>query len=124
MTDRAVETTLFLNFAIHGAGIRELSFLLPAWMADSRIAVPMLRQKTVEPFASLQPPRAGAPAGKKPEAMVRVHVELQDDVMNDFRILVQSDRMLTPGSHVAPVPIVQTGRTNRQYVTLGDGRAR
>ena len=114
VTDRAVETTVFLNFAIRGAGIRELSFLLPAWMADSRIAVPMLRQKTIEPYTA--PVAAGE--GKKSEALVRVRVELQDDVMNAFRILVQSDRMLTSGAHAAPIPIVQTGRTNRQYVTL------
>ena len=49
MTDRALEETILLNFTIQHAGIRKLSFLLPATMADSRISVEKLRQKTVEP---------------------------------------------------------------------------
>ncbi|MGA2618168.1 MAG: autotransporter-associated beta strand repeat-containing protein [Thermoguttaceae bacterium] len=111
VTDRAVEETIFLNFSIQRAGIHELSVLLPDWMKDARISVPMLRQKSVE----------AVPAGAKPTSgtgMVRVKIELQDDVMNDFRILVENDRMLTPGGHTAPIPVVETGRTNRQYVTL------
>ena len=51
VTDRAIETTILLDFSIRTAGVREISFLLPGDMADSRIHVPMLRQKTVEPLA-------------------------------------------------------------------------
>ncbi len=110
VTDRAVEETIFLNFSIQRAGIRELSFLLPDWMTDARITVPMLRQKSIEPVA--------AGNAKPASGQVRVRIELQDDVMNAFRILVENDRLLTPGGHTAPIPVVETGRTNRQYVTL------
>ena len=37
--------------------------------------------------------------------MVRVRLELQDDVMNDLRVVIQSDRLLTPGAHTAPIPV-------------------
>ncbi len=49
VTDRALEETILLDFTIKNAGVRELSFLLPRGMEGSRISVPMLRQKTVEP---------------------------------------------------------------------------
>jgi hypothetical protein len=106
VTDRAVETTILLDFNIREAGIRNLSFLLPAEMADSRIFVPMLRQKTVEPV------------DKEPGSPVRVKIELQDDMMDELRVLVENDHLLTPGSHEAPVPCVEQGRMNRRYVAI------
>ena len=93
VTDRAIEETILLDFTIQNAGIRQLSFLLPGWMAGSRISVPMLRQKTVEPVS------------KEPGAPLRVKIELQDDVMGQLRVLVENDRLLTPGSHEAPIPV-------------------
>ena len=75
-------------------------------MAGSRISVPMLRQKTVEPVSK----EAGAP--------LRVRIELQDEVMDQLRVLVENDRLLTPGSHEAPIPTVELGRTNRRYVAI------
>lgn len=106
VTSRTVEETVFLDFTIRKAGIRELVFLLPAEMADARIRVPGLRQKTVEPAA-------GA-AG-----MVRVRVELQDEIMDQLRVVVQNDRLLEQKrDYTAPIPVVQTGRTDRQFVTM------
>ena len=106
VTDRAIEETILLDFTIRNAGVRELSFLLPAEMAGSRISVPMLRQKTVEPV------------GKEAGAALRVRIELQDEVMDQLRILVENDRLLTPGAHEAPIPTVELGRTNRRYVAI------
>jgi hypothetical protein len=106
VTDRAIEETILLDFTIRNAGVRELSFLLPANMAQSRISVPMLRQKTVEPV------------GKEAGSPLRVRIELQDEVMDQLRILVENDRLLTPGQHEAPIPTVELGRTNRRYVAL------
>jgi autotransporter-associated beta strand protein len=68
-----------------------LSFLLPASMADARIFANMLRRKTVSP---VDPKAAGSP--------VRVHLEFQGDVMNELRVQVRNDRLLTPGSAAAP----------------------
>ncbi|MFH1921663.1 MAG: hypothetical protein ABIP48_17500, partial [Planctomycetota bacterium] len=106
VTDRALEETLLLNFTIEQAGIRELEFLLPRWMAQSRIQVPMLRQKTIEP------------ADEKDESPLRVRLELQDDVMGQLRVLVENDRVLTAEAHTVPIPVVRTGRTLRQAVAL------
>ena len=97
VTDRAIEETIFLNYSIRNAGIHELTFLLPASMADARISTPMLRRKTVAARRS---------QGRRQPACA-VRLELQGDVMNDLRVLVENDRLLTPGSagpHTAPLP--------------------
>ena len=91
VTDRAIEETIFLNYSIRNAGIHELTFLLPASMADARISTPMLRRKTIAP---VDPKVADSP--------LRVRLELQGDVMNDLRVLVQNDRLLTPGDRTRP----------------------
>ena len=106
VTDRAIEETLLLDFTIREAGIRQLEFLMPRGMKESRIQVPMLRQKTIEP----------ADAGD--ESPLRVRLELQDDVMGELRVLVENDRELTGEAQVAPIPVVRTGRTVRQAVAL------
>jgi len=106
LTDRAIEETLLLDFTIREAGIRQLEFLMPRGMKESRIQVRMLRQKTIEPVD----------AGD--ESPLRVRLELQDDVMGELRVLVENDRELTGEAHVAPIPVVRTGRTVRQAVAL------
>ena len=85
VTDRALEETILLDFSIQNAGIREFSFLLPAEMADCRIKVPMLRQKTIEK------------AGKEPDSPIRVKIELQDEVKllkaaKDGRLVMEIER--------------------------------
>ncbi|MGA2030905.1 MAG: hypothetical protein ABSG68_01505, partial [Thermoguttaceae bacterium] len=79
VTDRAVEETIVLTYTIHRAGIRAVSFLLPASMADARISVPMLRQKTIEPVADTG--KASGTRTGKAGGMLRVRIDLQDDVM-------------------------------------------
>lgn len=106
VTQRAVEETILLEFNIQEAGIRAISFLLPASMRDARISAPMLRQKTIEPVAE--------DAAKR----VRVRLELQDEVMGDLRVLVENDRLMTAADYVAPIPTVETGGTDHRYVTL------
>ena len=106
VTDRTIEDAILLSWSIKNAGIREVSFLLPGWMKDARISVPMLRQKTV------------APTGAEPGAPVRVHLALQDEVMGDLKVLVENDRLLTDAAHEAPIPVVETGRADRRYVAL------
>jgi len=106
VTDRAVEETILLDFTIHRAGVRELSFLLPASMARSRIQVPKLRQKTV------------TAVDDKPGSPLRVKLRLQDDVMGQLRVLVENDRLLTAAVHQAAIPVVENCRTDRRFVTL------
>ncbi len=104
VTSRALEETILLVFDIRRAGVRQVVFRLPAYMADARISVPLLRQKTVEPVEGTD--------------QVRVTLDLQDEVMDELRVLVERDRLLTPQVHEAPVPVVETGRTDRRYVAL------
>ena len=54
--DRKIEETVVLTFTVGRAGIRKLSFQLPASMAKARISAPMLRWKTVEPIYSTNDP--------------------------------------------------------------------
>ena len=108
ITDRAIEETIFLNYSIRNAGIHELTFLLPASMADARISTPMLRRKTVAP---VDPKAAGSP--------LRVRLELQGDVMNDLRVLVENDRLLTPGSHDGPAARLRGGCRPRRPTSCG-----
>ncbi|MCH8147708.1 MAG: hypothetical protein IH987_06885, partial [Planctomycetes bacterium] len=106
VTTTAVEETILLDFGIARAGIRRIEFLLPGWMKDAHISLPMLREKTVEPVSD------------EPDAAVRVSLLLQDDIMGRLRVLVENDRLLTTLVQRAPVPIVETGRVERQFVTL------
>lgn len=106
ITDRSLEETVLLDFTIQEAGIREVSFLLPAGMEHATIGVPLLRQKTIEPVDA----REGSP--------LRVRLELQDEVMDQLRVLIQNDRLLSPGNHEAPIPSVETGQTDHRYVSL------
>ena len=94
VTDRSLEETILLDFNVTRAGVRRLEFLLPDWMADSRISVPMLQQPEV------------VPAGEKHPGMVRVRLELQEETMGQIRVVVENDRLLMPGSHQAPIPVI------------------
>ena len=113
VTDRDIKETIMLNYEIQGAGVRELTFLLPASMRDARISTPMLRRKTVEPLDA-----------KKADSPLRVRLELQGDAMNDLRVLVENDRLLKDETHVAPLPSFESvdGRAadflRHQYVVL------
>jgi hypothetical protein len=108
VTDRAIEETILLEFTIREAGIRELSFLLPARMKDARVRVANLRQKIVEP--------ASEPDASDPQ--VRFRLLLEDERMGEFRVVVEDDRLLANGTHTAPIPVVETGRTDNRYVLL------
>jgi hypothetical protein len=111
ITDRAVEETIVLDYSVQHAGIRQVAFLLPHWLKDARIQVPLLRQKTVEPV------------DRRPDAPLRVQIALQDAVSGQFRVLIQNDRLLTAAQQQAPIPVVETGRTDRQFVVWeGAGR--
>jgi len=105
VTDRSIDETVLVSWTIRGAGVREVAFLVPAWMKDARIRVPLLRQKTITPLAD-------------DAAWVRVRLELQDEVMDELRVLIENDRLLSAGTHEAAIPQVETGRTDRRYVAL------
>ncbi len=104
VTTRAFEETILLDFTIEQAGVRQLSFLLPAELREARISAPLLRQKTVEDVE-----RTG---------QVRVRLELQDEVVGQFRVLVENDRPLSSEPQSVPIPQVETGQTTQRFVSL------
>jgi len=106
VTDRAIEETVLLDFTVRNAGVRELSFLLPAAIGQPRIQVPMLRQQSIEPV------------DKRPGSPLRVRLELQAPRMDNLRVLVENDRVLSNQPIVPPIPRVETGRTERQLVAI------
>ncbi len=117
--DRKIEETVVLTFTVGRAGIRKLSFQLPASMAEARISAPMLRWKTVEPIERPADESTDNAGGKPVEKAVRVRVELQDERMGQIHVLVENDRLPAPKTEYSvPIPLVETGRTNRQYVAL------
>ncbi|HPM81645.1 MAG TPA: hypothetical protein PLF81_13145 [Candidatus Anammoximicrobium sp.] len=109
VTDVAVEETVSIDLTIQEAGIREVLFTLPAWMEQARINAPKLRQKTIQDAAD----------GRK-----LFRLELQDDTLGQYRVLVENERVLLSGGQLeselqtAPIPELQTGRTDQRYVTL------
>ncbi|OPZ24487.1 MAG: hypothetical protein BWZ02_02828 [Lentisphaerae bacterium ADurb.BinA184] len=103
VTDRAIEETTLVCFTIYNAGVQEFRFRLPARLADARVSIPLLRQKRLEPL---------------PDGGVAVILELQDQVMNDVRVLIEHDRLLTDQEQEVTLPAVETGRTDRQYLAI------
>ncbi|MFW5693395.1 MAG: hypothetical protein ACOCWL_04180, partial [Thermoguttaceae bacterium] len=106
VTTRSIEETILVEFDIREAGVRQVAMTLPHWMADCRVRVPLLRQKTI------------APVGDAPDAPVRLLLEFQDEMMGELRVLVENDRLLTADVHEIAIPRVETGRTERQFVAL------
>jgi hypothetical protein len=109
VTDVALEETIILDLTVQDAGIREVVFQLPSWLAGARISARNLRQKTVEDTAN----------GWK-----RFRLELQDEVLGQYRVLVENDRALLTANadesetYEVPIPVLETGRTDQRFVTL------
>ena len=105
---------MYLEYTIHDAGIREVTFLLPKSMESARVTVPLLRQKTIEPVEG------------NPD-LVRVRLQLQDEVMDQLIVLVEQDRALAAGPQAAPIPTLENTVTENRYIVLeseGTGRSR
>ena len=104
ITENTIEETILLDFSISDAGIRQVVFLLPESMRQARISAPQLRQTTITPVAG------------KP--LVRVQLDLQDDLKGQFDVKIVHDHLLTEGLDTVPIPVVQTGQTSRRFVVL------
>ncbi|MGB6045384.1 MAG: hypothetical protein WBF93_19665, partial [Pirellulales bacterium] len=104
ITENTIEETILLDFTIRDAGIRQAVFLLPESMKDARISAPELRQTTITPVDG--------------QPLVRVQLDLQDDIMGQLRVKILHDRLLAGASHPTPIPVVETGQTERRYVIL------
>ncbi|MDR3198034.1 MAG: hypothetical protein LBU34_09230 [Planctomycetaceae bacterium] len=111
-TAESIEETTLIDFNITKAGVRNFEFVLPAWMSNAKIDAPFLRRKTVTPLDT-----------KNTDSPVLVRLELHEEVMEQFRILVQTDRRLQSETdyHVF-VPIIRAGQTMRQYIVMENDR--
>lgn len=104
---QSLEETIMLDYIILGAGIRRVELILPHWMRDARIDVPMLQLKRIVPL------------NDQADSPLHVKIDLQDDVMNELRILIRNDRLLIPETdYRVCVPILLTGQANRRFVVF------
>ena len=52
-------------------------------------------------------------------ALVRIRLQLQDEnVIGQYRVLIEQDQQLTKEPHGVPVPVVETGTTTRRLLAL------
>ncbi len=101
----AIEETILLDFNIQQAGIRQIQFDLPATMRNARINAKLVSETIVDDVAG----NADA---------VRVTLNLQDEVIDSFRVVVENDRQLSSDRQNVPVARVLTGVTEQRFVTL------
>jgi hypothetical protein len=104
LTYREIQETILLDFRIQRAGTRSIVFRLPSWLADAKITAPMIRQQTIEQVEGRD--------------QVRVTLDLQDAMTGQYRVVIESDRAITPQQQEAPLPWIETGSTNLRYITL------
>lgn len=103
VTPRAFEETVLLDFMIEEAGLRRVSFLLPSDLRDARVSAPLVRKKTITDVSADQ---------------IRFTLELKDAVMGQYRVLVENDRLVTDAERTVPIPVVETGAADEQFVSL------
>jgi hypothetical protein len=109
VTNIAVEETVIIDLTVLDAGIREVVFRIPAAMQQPRILAPLVRQKRIE---------------SAEDGWQRVRLELQEELLGQYRVLVENDRLLTMADsrqselQYAPIPVLETGTTDQRYVTL------
>ncbi|MDR0338465.1 MAG: hypothetical protein LBI18_15445 [Planctomycetaceae bacterium] len=108
----AIEETTLLDFDITKAGVKNIEFVLPSWMSNAKIDAPFLRRKTVTPLDT-----------KNADSPVLVRLELHEEIMEQLRVLIQTDRRLqTETDYQIFVPIIRTCQTIRQYIVMENDR--
>ena len=105
VNSRSVEEMILLDFNIENAGVRAVQFELPKSMADAKIDAPLLQRKEIVESENGE--------------TVTVTLHLQDEIMNEFRVLIRNNRELVSGkSYPATIPNILTGTVLNQYVVL------
>ena len=110
ITPQAIQETILLDFQIEQAGIRRVSFLVPEHLAKARLKAPLLKQKTALPATDAD--------GQPIQGMVRIQLELQDYVRGSYSVVLEHDRLLSADKQAAPIPVIETGRTNQRLVAI------
>jgi hypothetical protein len=114
ITPQAIQETISIGLQIDQAGIRELSFLVPERMAKARLAdspgAKLVQRKIIEPATDAE--------GQPVQGMVRIRLLLQDYVQDKFGITLELDRLLEAKKQPVPIPVIETGRVDRQLVVI------
>ena len=107
ITPREIERSIYLEYAIREAGIREVSFLLPVSLREARVIAPLLREKRIQSVD-------GRPG------LVRMRLEFQDDVMGQLVVMVEHDGELAAGSQAVPIPEIDSPghQVDARYLVL------
>ncbi len=95
-----------MEWEIKEAGVHRFEFTLPARLKDAVVVAQMVR--------NIQ----RIPSTDQPDAPLKFIIELQEDVMGQYRILVQKDSSLPSGLHTVPIPSIFTGLVQNRFVTL------
>ena len=93
VTDRAVEETILLEYKVSNAGQRDFNFRLPKYMKGRSVISAQYLQRVVWEDEA------------EDSEYVTVKLLLEDEVLNEYRVLVQMDRQ-AGGDARAPVPII------------------
>ncbi|MDR1383642.1 MAG: hypothetical protein LBJ67_07335 [Planctomycetaceae bacterium] len=110
MNTRSVEEMILLDYNIQNAGIHSVQFELPQEMADARIDAPLLQRKEI---------------AETDHNAILVTLYLQDEIMNEFRVLIRNDRELISGkTYSAAIPKMLTGNVRNQYIVLENAGSR
>lgn len=100
----AIEETMLLDFKIQNAGVRELAFELPVLLRDARINARLVSETVITDIENSD--------------QVLVTLKLQDNVIGDYRVVVEFDRELPEGEQIVQLPRVRTGTVKSQFITL------
>ncbi len=109
VTDRSVEETMLLDWTIREAGVHQFSVVLPSWMRDAEVRAPLVRSIQRIPLAGGN------------DAPIRFLIELQDDVLGSYRVLLLNDRPRQAGKAPLGLPVLETGQVEQRFVTMENG---
>ena len=93
VTDRAVEETILLEYVVSNAGQQHFTFRLPKYMRGKSVIYAQYVQRVIWEDED------------KDSDYVTVKILLEDEVLNEYRVLVQMDRQAGVDA-LAPIPVV------------------
>ncbi|MGN6544826.1 MAG: hypothetical protein ACTHK7_07240, partial [Aureliella sp.] len=106
VTDRAIEETIYIELTIRSAGIRQVSIVVPASLSRARVRGRLIRQQN------------WSQVGTETDSPWRLVVELQEDVMGQYSLILEHDRLPGSGEQAVPIPTIETGTTEHRFITL------
>ena len=106
LTRRSLEETIYMEWNIRDAGVHTIEFTLPERLKDATVMAQMIRNIKRD---------AATDAG---DGKIRFTLELQEDVMGQYRVLVQMDSPLPSSLQSVPIPSNLTGTLESRLVTL------